>query len=101
MDRIDERAPMYGAMTTADFAANTVTLEMHGDYYAAAGLFVLLREPAYKRLTELFEAADELDKALTEEYDDLPVSLRTPALRVAAALSALTPSNRSDGEGEL
>lgn len=35
----EAREPMFGAMLEADFEKNTVTFEMRGDYYAAAGLY--------------------------------------------------------------
>ena len=35
----EAREPMFGAMLEADFEKNTVTFEMCGEYYAAAGLY--------------------------------------------------------------
>jgi hypothetical protein len=41
----DDRHPMRGRMATADFSEDTVTFRMIGDYYAAAGEYVITAVP--------------------------------------------------------
>lgn len=36
------RDPLQGKMLEADFAKDTITFQMQGDYFAAAGVYIIL-----------------------------------------------------------
>lgn len=44
------RDPLQGKMLEADFAADTITFTMQGDYFAAAGVYIILPIAEYEDL---------------------------------------------------